>query len=42
MLNKNRGDFAYTVLDVDNEVSANVIDDIKKINGILRVRKIVK
>ena len=40
MVNRSRGEYAYTMLDLDHAVSDNVIEEIKKINGVLRVRKI--
>ena len=38
LLNKSRGEMAYTLLDVDIKVTDEVIDRIKKINGVLSVR----
>ncbi|MEW5889349.1 MAG: phosphoglycerate dehydrogenase [Pseudomonadota bacterium] len=38
MLNKSRGDMAYTLVDVDSEVSPAVIDSIAAISGVLSVR----
>ena len=38
MLNKSRGDFAYTLIDIEEEISSSVIDNIKKVEGILKVR----
>ncbi len=38
MLNKSRGDFAYTLIDIEKEISKTVIDNIKKVEGILKVR----
>ena len=40
MTNKSRGDFAYTVVDVGSQVEKSVIDDIRAIDGIIRVRVI--
>lgn len=40
MLNKSKNDVAYTIVDVDAEVSDNVIEDLTKIDGIIRVRLI--
>ncbi len=40
MTNKSRGDYAYTLVDVDSVVEEGVIDDIRKIDGIIRVRVI--
>ena len=38
MMNKSRGDMAYTLLDVDSKVPASVIDSLRKIEGVLSVR----
>jgi len=38
MLNKSRGDLAYTVVDVDNLIPKQVIDEIASIDGVLAVR----
>ena len=38
MLNKSRGEMAYTLLDVDSQVPSKVIDSIRKIEGVLSVR----
>lgn len=38
MVNKSRGDVAYTLVDVDSPVSANVLADISAIEGVLAVR----
>ena len=40
MTNKSRGDFAYTLVDVGSAVEKSVIDDIRAIDGIIRVRVI--
>lgn len=37
---KNRGEFAYSIIDTDTVVSDKVIDDITAINGVIRVRVI--
>lgn len=37
---KNRGEIAYSIIDADSEISAAVIDDIEKIDGVIRVRVI--
>lgn len=39
-LDKNRGEYAYSIIDVDSEVSETVVEDIKKIGGVIRVRVI--
>ena len=38
MMNKSRGDMAYTLLDVDSKVPAKVIDSLRQIEGVLSVR----
>ncbi len=38
MINKSKGDYAYTVVDCDNDVSAENIKDIEAVEGIIRVR----
>ncbi|MBB3178523.1 phosphoglycerate dehydrogenase [Variovorax sp. Sphag1AA] len=38
MVNKSRGDMAYTLVDVDSAVSGAVLDDIGAIEGVLSVR----
>lgn len=40
MLNRSRGEYAYTMFDLDHTVSARILDEIKKIPGVLRVRVI--
>ena len=40
MLNKSRGEMAYTMVDVDSPVAPSVIDAIAAINGVLSVRSI--
>ena len=37
---KNRGEIAYSIIDVDSEVSDAAVDDIKNIGGVVRVRVI--
>jgi D-3-phosphoglycerate dehydrogenase len=38
MVNKSRGDMAYTLVDVDSAVNAPVLDAIRAIDGVLSVR----
>ncbi|MBO4938952.1 MAG: phosphoglycerate dehydrogenase [Oscillospiraceae bacterium] len=38
--NASRGEFAYTMLDIDQPASAEVVEHLKQINGVLRVRVI--
>ncbi len=40
MLNKSRGDVAYTVVDVDQEIPQSLVDEIAGIEGVLAVRAI--
>ncbi|HEU0204724.1 MAG TPA: phosphoglycerate dehydrogenase [Burkholderiaceae bacterium] len=40
MVNKSRGEMAYTLVDVDSPVEQRVIDEIAAINGVLSVRSI--
>ena len=37
---KNRGEIAYSIIDADSDIPENVVDDIKKIVGVIRVRVI--
>lgn len=41
MINKSRGDVAYTLIDVDGDIDQKVIDDIRAISGVIRVRAIM-
>ncbi len=36
--NKSKGDYAYTIVDLNSEVDATVLEDIKSLNGVIRVR----
>ncbi|MFP4697424.1 MAG: phosphoglycerate dehydrogenase [Eubacteriales bacterium] len=38
MLNKSKEDWAYTLIDIEDEVSENVVNEIKNIEGIVKVR----
>jgi len=38
LLNKSRGDLAYTIVDVDSGCAQDVVDEIKAIQGVLQVR----
>lgn len=40
MLNKSRGDYAYTIVDIDAHISEDTINDMKAIDGVLSVRVI--
>ena len=39
-MNKSRGEYAYTMLDLDHTPSAHAVEELKKINGVIRVRVI--
>ena len=36
--NKSKGAYAYTMIDIDSDIPADVEDDLRKIEGVLRVR----
>ena len=38
LLNKSKGEVAYTLIDIDGEADSDVIEAIKSISGVLRVR----
>ena len=40
MINASKGDYAYTIIDIDNEFKPEVIDFIKAIGNVIRVRVI--
>ncbi len=40
LMNKSRGEFAYTMLDLDRHPSAEAVEQLKQIDGVLRVRVI--
>jgi len=40
MINQSRGDIAYTIVDVDSEIPASVVDTIKQLDGIMIARVI--
>ena len=40
MTNKSRGSYAYTMIDVDSEVPDGVVEELKQIGEVLRVRVI--
>ncbi len=40
MVNRSKGEYAYTMLDLDDPVSDQLVEDLKKIDGVLRVRVI--
>lgn len=40
LMNKSRGEYAYTMLDLDHHPSAGVVESLRNIEGVLRVRVI--
>ena len=41
MVNKSKGAYAYTIIDVNEEISQNIVDKLTKVKDILRIRVIV-
>lgn len=40
MTNKSRNAYAYTIIDVENEITADIVEELKAVNDVLRVRVI--
>ena len=40
MTNKSKGAYAYTMIDIDSDVTDSVIEDLTKVKDVLRVRVI--
>jgi D-3-phosphoglycerate dehydrogenase len=40
MLNRHRGDYAYNIIDIDSSVDETVIDRLRTVDGIVRIRAI--
>lgn len=40
MLNKSKGDYAYTILDIDNKVDESIIEKLNAIDGVIKIRVI--
>ena len=40
LLNKSRGDVAYTIIDLDGEISSEALESLKSIEGVLSVRRL--
>lgn len=40
MLNRNRGDYAYNIIDIENDVSDDLIEKLRSIDGVIMVRVI--
>jgi len=41
MLNKSKGDLAYNIIDIDGEVREDVLDKLRKVDGIIMVKNII-
>jgi len=42
LINHHRDDYAYNIIDTEQQIPDNVLDQVRKVNGIIRVRAIVK
>ncbi|WP_026526484.1 phosphoglycerate dehydrogenase [Butyrivibrio sp. VCD2006] len=42
MTNKSRGDYAYTIIDVETAISDELVSNVSKIDGVIRVRVVRK
>jgi len=42
LINHHRDEYAYNIIDTEQQISDNVLDQVRKVNGIIRVRAIVK
>jgi D-3-phosphoglycerate dehydrogenase len=40
MVNKSRGEYAYTIVDVCSDIKQNVVEELQAIDGVIRVRVI--
>ena len=40
MTNKSRNSYAYTIIDVENEITDDIVEELKQVNEVLRVRVI--
>jgi D-3-phosphoglycerate dehydrogenase len=40
MTNKGKGDYAYSLIDVESAVGEDVLEKLRSIDGVIRVRKI--
>ena len=38
MMNKSKGDVAYTMIDLESPVSGSIVNQLKTIDGVFRVR----
>ena len=42
MTNKSKGDYAYTMIDVESEITDKLVKEVEKIDGVIRVRVVRK
>ena len=42
MVDKSRGEYAYSLIDIDDEIDNATIDRLKAVEGVIRVRVICK
>ncbi len=42
MTNKSRGDYAYTLIDVESNITDKLVKDLSKVDGVIRVRVVKK
>ena len=42
MINKSKGDYAYNIIDINGDIDEEIINEIKAIEGIIKVRLIKK
>ena len=40
LVNGSKGEFAYTIVDTHSAISEHIVDEVKKINGVIRVRSL--
>ena len=40
MINKSKGNYAYTIIDIDSEICSDTLDKFSQIPGVIRVRAI--
>jgi D-3-phosphoglycerate dehydrogenase len=38
MINKSKKDWAYTLIDVESKITDEIVDELKEIEGIVKVR----
>ena len=39
-INKSKGDYAYTMIDLDDEIPASIVGELEQIDGVIRIRLI--